>query len=105
MVKAGGGIMPFFPVIDGELIHQRPLEAIAAGAAAGVELLTGITSDEFQLFSVPSGLAASITAEALPVLLARQGWIRRSRRHTPRTVPASRRARSSQRSPSDAFFN
>ncbi len=42
VVKAGGGIMPFFPVIDGELIHQLPLDAIAGGAAAGVELLTGI---------------------------------------------------------------
>lgn len=73
VVSAGGGIMPFFPVIDGSLIHQRPLGAIGAGAAQGVDLLTGITSDEFQLFSVPSGLAASITPELLPVLLARQG--------------------------------
>lgn len=73
VVAAGGGIMPFFPVIDGSLIRQRPLDALAAGAAAGVELLAGITSDEFRLFSIPSGLAASITPELLPVLLARQG--------------------------------
>jgi para-nitrobenzyl esterase len=73
VVAAGGGIMPFFPVIDGSLVQQRPLDAIAAGSAQGVDLLTGITSDEFRLFSIPSGLAASITAEMLPVLLARQG--------------------------------
>lgn len=72
-VKAGGGIMPFFPVIDGELIHERPLDAIAAGAARGVELLMGATSDEFRLFSVPSGQSAAVTAEALPLLLRGQG--------------------------------
>jgi para-nitrobenzyl esterase len=72
-VSAGGGIMPVFPVIDGELIHERPLEVIAAGAAAGVELMAGTTRHEFNLFSVPSGLAASITAEILPLLLQRAG--------------------------------
>jgi para-nitrobenzyl esterase len=73
VVSAGGGVMPFFPVIDGELIHERPIDAIAGGAAAGVDLLTGVTTEEFRLFSIPSGLSASITAEALPLLLARSG--------------------------------
>jgi para-nitrobenzyl esterase len=73
VVAAGGGIMPFFPVIDGELIRERPIDVIAAGAARGVDLLTGITSEEFRLFSIPSGLAASIKAEMVPALLSRQG--------------------------------
>jgi para-nitrobenzyl esterase len=73
VVSAGGGIMPFFPVIDGELIHERPIDALIGGAAAGVDLLTGVTTEEMRLFSIPSGLAAGITAEALPVLLGRQG--------------------------------
>ncbi|WBQ02666.1 carboxylesterase/lipase family protein [Kribbella sp. CA-293567] len=73
VISAGGGIMPFFPVIDGELIHERPIDAIAAGAAAGVDLLTGATTEEMRLFSIPSGMAAAITAEALPVLLGQQG--------------------------------
>ncbi|MGC4944193.1 carboxylesterase/lipase family protein [Kribbella sp. DT2] len=72
-IKGGGGIMPVFPVIDGELIHEQPLAAIKAGAAADVELMTGTTRDEFNFFSVPSGLAAGITAEMLPPLLARAG--------------------------------
>ncbi|NEA36668.1 carboxylesterase family protein [Streptomyces sp. SID13031] len=73
VVSAGGGIMPFFPVIDGELIHERPIDAIVGGAAAGIDLLTGVTTEEMRLFSIPSGMAAAITAEALPVLLGRQG--------------------------------
>ncbi|GAA1605955.1 carboxylesterase family protein [Kribbella sancticallisti] len=72
-VAAGGGIMPFFPVIDDSLIHERPIDAITAGAARGVELLAGVTTDEFRLFSIPSGLAASIVPEVLPMLLRRQG--------------------------------
>jgi para-nitrobenzyl esterase len=73
MIRGGGGIMPFFPVIDGELIHERPLDALAAGAARDVELLTGTTTEEFRLFTVPTGVAAAITPEALPLLVARAG--------------------------------
>jgi para-nitrobenzyl esterase len=73
VVSAGGGIMPFFPVIDGDSVRARPLDAIAAGSAAGVDLLIGTTTEEMRLFSIPSGMAAAITAEALPVLLTRSG--------------------------------
>ncbi|WP_328322478.1 carboxylesterase family protein [Kribbella sp. NBC_00382] len=72
VVSAGGGIMPFFPVID-DSVPTRPLDAIAAGSAAGVDLLIGTTTEEMRLFSIPSGMAAAITAEALPVLLSRLG--------------------------------
>lgn len=33
--------LPFRPVIDGRLLHERPLEALAAGAGAGLQLLIG----------------------------------------------------------------
>lgn len=42
--------MLFAPVIDGELLPRRPLEAIAAGAAREVELLIGTTRDEMRLY-------------------------------------------------------
>ncbi|WP_206686435.1 carboxylesterase/lipase family protein [Kribbella qitaiheensis] len=73
VIKAGGGIMPFFPVVDGELIHEVPLDAINAGAGRDVELMVGTTTEEFRFFTIPSGIAAAVTAEALPVLLARAG--------------------------------
>ncbi|GAA0585995.1 carboxylesterase family protein [Kribbella sandramycini] len=72
-IRAGGGIMPFMPVIDGELIFDVPVRTIAAGAAAGIELLAGTTADEFHFFTVPSGLAAAITPEMLPAALAARG--------------------------------
>jgi para-nitrobenzyl esterase len=73
-VRAGLGIMAFFPCIDGDLVTGVPSEVIASGGGAGTPLLAGTTTEEFRLFSVPTGLAASITEEALPVVLGRYGW-------------------------------
>jgi len=44
------GLLPFQPVVDGEFLPRPPLEAIRAGSAAGVALLTGTTRDEWKLF-------------------------------------------------------
>ncbi|MGW6276193.1 carboxylesterase/lipase family protein [Kribbella sp. NPDC055071] len=72
-IGVGGGIMPFVPVIDNELIFEIPVDAVAAGAAAGVELLAGATSEEFRFFTVPSGLAAALTDDSLPRALVGMG--------------------------------
>ena len=65
--------MPLIPVIDGDLITAHPTTAIAAGAGADVALLTGTTSEEYRLFLVPTGIAAQITDDLLPGLLAALG--------------------------------
>jgi para-nitrobenzyl esterase len=43
--------MPFQPVVDGGLLPRHPAETVAAGGAAGVELLAGTNRDEFRFFS------------------------------------------------------
>jgi para-nitrobenzyl esterase len=48
--------MPFEPVVDGEVLAQRPVDAIAAGAASDVDLLVGTNHDEYRLFLVPNGV-------------------------------------------------
>ncbi|MGV1009447.1 MAG: carboxylesterase/lipase family protein [Dermatophilaceae bacterium] len=74
-VLAGGtGIMCFMPVIDGELVPDVPLARIAEGSASGIPLVIGTTRDEFRLFLVPTGVAAGLTPDLLPVLAARYGW-------------------------------
>ena len=74
-VLAGGlGIMSFFPVIDGDIVPGVPEELIGQGASAGIPLLIGTTRDEFRLFLVPTGVAAGVTAEVLPLLARRYGW-------------------------------
>ncbi len=74
-VLAGGlGIMTLFPVVDGDIVPDIPLTRIAAGCAAGMPLLVGTTREEMRLFLVPTGIAASVTAEALSPMAARYGW-------------------------------
>jgi para-nitrobenzyl esterase len=74
VLSGGLGIMSVFPVIDGELVPDVPLRRIAQGSAADIPLLIGTTRDEFRLFLVPTGVAASVTWQTLPALAARYGW-------------------------------
>jgi para-nitrobenzyl esterase len=56
--------VPFAPVVDGEVLPAAPWRAIAAGAARGVDLLTGHNRDEYRLFTEMSGVRGKITDEA-----------------------------------------
>ncbi len=68
--------MPFEPVIDGDVLPTLPIERIAAGASAGVDVMVGTNTDEERLFMVPNGainhttediLAGTVAAYGLPV--------------------------------------
>jgi para-nitrobenzyl esterase len=64
---------PFRAVIDGQMLTQRPLDAIAAGAGAGVRSLIGSNADETRLYSIPGGdtpLTALFLAHAEPDIFA-----------------------------------
>ena len=65
--------MAFVPVVDGALLPEHPLQAIAAGASADVPLLTGTTTEEYRFFLVPTGLAAATTEPVLEMLLTSRG--------------------------------
>ncbi|HEU5161346.1 MAG TPA: carboxylesterase/lipase family protein [Streptosporangiaceae bacterium] len=65
--------LPYVPVVDGEVLREHPVDAIAAGASRGVPLLTGTTTEEYRFFLVPTGLAQEITADGLGRALARRG--------------------------------
>jgi para-nitrobenzyl esterase len=52
-------LMVFLPVVDGELIPEPPLDAVARGAVADVPMLLGTTLDEWKLFTpVDTGVLA-----------------------------------------------
>lgn len=74
VLRGGLGIMSLFPVVDGDLVPDVPADRLADGAAAGVPLLIGTTTEEMRLFMMPTGVAAKITAPALPFLATRYGW-------------------------------
>ena len=60
-VKYGASTMAscglsFMPVVDGDVLPRRPIEAIADGAGSSVPLLMGTTTEEFRLFVVTTPL-------------------------------------------------
>ncbi len=65
--------MAFLPVVDGDVLPLHPLAALRSGAGAEVPLLTGTNAEEFRLFFVPTGTAATVTGETLPVFLGLLG--------------------------------
>ena len=54
---------PFAPVVDGEVLPAAPWQALAGGAASGVELIVGHTRDEYRLFMAVRGELGEITPE------------------------------------------
>ncbi len=70
IVKVGLGIMSQFPVIDGDVLTARPVDAIGAGAGASVPLLAGWNADEFRFFMVATGGASAVTEEGAAAMLS-----------------------------------
>src|SRR6266571_5167935 len=63
--EVAGNLMPFEPVIDGDVLPARPIDRIAAGAGADIELLVGTNSEEERLFMVPNGVINHINEDIL----------------------------------------
>jgi para-nitrobenzyl esterase len=66
-------MMLWQPVIDGNVIPAPPLERIAAGSAAGIDLMVGTNTDEHRLFLVSVGAIDQVTPEALAGAVAAYG--------------------------------
>ncbi len=65
--------MPFEPVIDGEVLPARPIDRIAAGSGAAIEVMVGTNTEEERLFMVPNGSINFITEEILAGTIAAYG--------------------------------
>jgi para-nitrobenzyl esterase len=57
--------LPFQPVHDGVVLPRPPLDAIRAGSAAGVGLISGTNKDEIKLFQFADESLATLTDEEL----------------------------------------
>ena len=66
-------MMPWQPVIDGDVIPARPIDRIAAGAGADVDLMVGTNTDEHRLFLATTGAIDLITEAALTGATAAYG--------------------------------
>jgi len=65
------GGMPLQPVIDGGVLPQLPINAIADGSADGIPVLVGSNLDEWKLFSAMDKSIAKLTGEQLTQRLQR----------------------------------
>lgn len=66
-------MLPWQPVIDGDVIPARPIDRIAAGAGAGIDLMVGTNTDEHRLFLVSGGVIEQVTADALAGVVVAYG--------------------------------
>ena len=66
-------LVPFVPVIDGEVLPARPIERLAAGAGAHSDLLVGSNAEEYRFFLVPTGQLDRITEKMLAGQIAAYG--------------------------------
>lgn len=65
--------MPFEPVIDGDVLPARPIDRIAAGVGAEIDVLVGTTTEEERLFLVPNGAINAINGDILTGVVALYG--------------------------------
>jgi len=57
--------LPLQPVVDGTVLPDRPTARVAAGSAAGIDLLVGTTLEEMRMFLAMDPAAGEIDGETL----------------------------------------
>jgi para-nitrobenzyl esterase len=57
--------LPWQPVVDGDVIPVPPIDGIAAGTGAHVDVMVGTNSEDWRLFVVASGAIHRITEQIL----------------------------------------
>ena len=66
-------MLPWQPVVDGDVIPEHPIDRIVAEAGAEIDLMTGSNPDEWRLWLVPSGAIDQVTDQALAGAVAAYG--------------------------------
>lgn len=67
-------LMPWQPVVDGDVLPEPPIERIAAGSADQVDIIVGTNTDDWRLWVVVSGAIGQITDEILMGPLETYGY-------------------------------
>ena len=71
--EVAANAMLFEPIVDGEVLPTRPIDAIAAGASRGLDILVGSNTEEWRFFIVPNGLMDLISEAQLAAIAMRRG--------------------------------
>jgi para-nitrobenzyl esterase len=67
-------LLPWQPVVDGEVLPALPIERISAGAGAMVDVLVGTNTEDWRLFSVLDGAVDRVMDEVLTGPVAEYGY-------------------------------
>jgi para-nitrobenzyl esterase len=73
-VEVIASMLPWQPVVDGDVLPGRPIELIAAGAGAGVDVLVGTNVDDWRLFVVANGSPGRVNDESIGQPVAQHGF-------------------------------
>lgn len=68
-------LLPWQPVIDGEIIPALPIRRITEGAGAQVDVMVGTNTEDWKLFLVASGAIDQITEQTLTGPIAVHGHL------------------------------
>ncbi|MEX2373590.1 MAG: carboxylesterase/lipase family protein [Dehalococcoidia bacterium] len=101
-----GGGASFNPVVDGDVLPQHPLEALAGGASSAVPLLIGTNLDEARLFGAMAPGVADMDDATLLARLAStlpEGDEQRAR-DMAEAYRAAREKRDERATPADVWF-
>lgn len=67
-------MMPFEPVIDGQVLPEAPIDALRRGVSADVDILIGTNADEGNLFFVPTDFVRVADWRALDHFVRARGF-------------------------------
>lgn len=73
-VEVVATMLPFQPVVDGDVVPDLPIRRIADGAGAQVDLVVGSNTDDWRLFLALSGAIGQITDQVLTGPLSVHGY-------------------------------
>jgi para-nitrobenzyl esterase len=68
-IDPGFGLAGFMPVFGDDVLPEHPLDAVAAGSAADIDLVAGSNSEEANLYFVPTGVIDEVTAEQVRAMV------------------------------------
>jgi para-nitrobenzyl esterase len=71
--EIASNMMAFEPAVDGAVVPARPVDRLAEGVAADVDVLIGTNADEHALFLVPNGVINYVTDDLLAMALRALG--------------------------------
>jgi para-nitrobenzyl esterase len=67
-------LMPWQPVIDGDVVPGPPIERIAAGSGSEVDVIVGTNTEDWRLWIMVSGVFPQITEEILTGSVSAHGY-------------------------------